>query len=233
MQLTITDTDRSLAAELGLFLVHQAETARDREEATDPRATRRPETWLVRSVLTKRPVGRLRFTPANCLYATKLASGESVIEETIADAIRWVAPVVRHVRTGAYDGTETIVRRFGSMIERPRAITACGARATGADYAPIAAKSELVNGRAHEMCPACRARLEGDGARDLSHLPEKHGSATPRQRDYIRRLLDEGAQNARPHLRDARDVDRLSSRDASATIDALKALKERDWKGAL
>lgn len=231
--MTITDADRSLAAELGLFLVRQAQTARDREEAADPRAACVPETWLVRSVLTKRPIGRLRITPVDCLYATKLGSGISGIEETVADALRWMAPVVRHVRTGKYEGTETIVRRFGSMIVRPRALTECGARSTGADYSPVAAQSELINGRSHEMCRACRAKLEGRGARDLSHLPERRAGVTPRQRGYIERLIDEGARDGRAHLVDARTIDQLSSREASATIDRLKALKERGWKGDL
>lgn len=231
--LSVTDDDYSLAAELGLFLVRQATTELDREEAADPRATRAPETWLVRSVLTRRPVGRLRFTPVDCLYATKLAGGVSGIEETVADALRWMAPVTRHVRTGEYAGTETIVRRFGSMIERPRALTECGGKATGADYNPIAARSELINGRSHEMCPACRKQLEERGARDLAHLPESSHSATRRQCDYIRRLLDEGARDGRAHLLDARTIDQLSSRAASATIDRLKALKERRWKGDL
>lgn len=231
--MTITDADRSLAAELGLFLVRQAQTARDREEAADPRAARVPETWLVRSVLTKRPIGRLRITPVDCLYATKLGSGISGIEETVADALRWMAPVVRHVRTGKYEGTETIVRRFGSMIVRPRALTECDAKSTGADYSPVAAQSELINGRSHEMCPACRTKLEERGARDLSHLPERRASATPRQRGYIQRLIDDGARDGRPHLVDARTIDQMSSREASATIDRLKALRERGWKGDL
>jgi len=231
--LTVTADDYALAAELGLFLVRQAETDRDREEAADPRAARKPETWLIRSVLTKLPIGRLRFTPVDCLYATKLASGVSGIEETVADALRWIAPIVRHVRTGQYDGTETIIRRFGSMIERPRALTECGAKATGADYTPVAAQSELINGQSHEMCPACRAKLEDRGARDLSHLPGRATSSTPRQRDYIRRLLDEGARNGRAYLMDARGVDQMSSREASATIDRLKSLKDRGWKGDL
>lgn len=233
MPLTITDADRTLAAELGLFLVRQAETDRDREEAADPRATRSPETWLVRSVLTKRPVGRLHFTPVDCLYATKFTAGISGLEETVADALRWFAPIVRHVRTGEYDGTEVIVRQFGSMIERPRAITECGAKSTGADYNPVAAKSELINGQSHEMCPACRKKLEERGVLDLSHLSERRGSSTIRQRDFIRRLLDEGARNGRPYLVEARDIDQMSSRSASATIDALKSLKERGWKGDL
>jgi hypothetical protein len=184
-------------------------------------------------VLTKRPIGSLRFTPVDGLYATKLASGVSGIEETIADALRWMAPIVRHVRTGQYDGTEKVVRRFGSMIERPRAITECGAKSTGADYNPVAAKSELINGRSHEMCPACRKKLEECGVADRSNLPERSGSATPRQRDYIRRLLDEGARNGRPYLVEARTIDQMSSRSASATIDALKALRDRGWKGDL
>lgn len=233
MPLTVTDADYALAAELGLFLVRQAETDRDREEAADPRAERKPETWLVRSVLTKRPIGRLRFTPVDTLYATKLAAGISGMEETVADALRWLAPIVRHVRTGQYDGTETIVRRFGSMIERPRALTECGAKATGADYGLLHAQSELINGLPHEMCPACRAKLEARGTRDLSHLPGQSASSTPRQRVYIRRLLDEGAQNGRAYLMDARGINQMSSREASATIDRLKALKERGWKGDL
>ncbi|HSX21541.1 MAG TPA: hypothetical protein VLE97_02050, partial [Gaiellaceae bacterium] len=65
------------------------------------------------------------------------------------------------------------------------------------------------------------------------HLPEKSASSTPRQRAYVRRLLDEGARNARPYLMDARGIDQMSSREASATIDRLKALKERGWKGDL
>lgn len=231
--LTITDSDLSIAANLGLFLVRLAETDRDRDQAADPRATRKPETWLVRSVLTRAPIGRLHFTPVDCLYATKLASGISGIEETVADALRWMAPVVRHVRTGKHDGTEVVVRRFGSMFERPRAITECGAKATGADYGPIAAQSELINGRSHEMCPACRGKLEDRGARDLSHLSERNASSTPRQRGYVRCLLDEGARSGRPYLLDARTIDQMSSREASRAIDRLKSLKERGWKGEL
>lgn len=231
--LTITDADRSLATDLGLLLVRQPETDEDRTAAQHSNATRIPESWLVRSVLTKKPVGRLRFTAVDCLYVTKLAAGISGMEETVAEALRWIAPVVRHVRTGAYDGTELVVRRFASMFKRPRAITECGAKSNGADYTQIAAKSELVNGRPHEMCQACRAKLEAKGVGDLSRLSERSGSSSSRQRDYVRRLIDEGARNGRPYLVGARAIDQLSSREASATIDALKALKERGWKGAL
>jgi len=231
--LAVTDDDQTLAAELGLFLVQQPVTDEDRADAQHPNATREPETWLVRSALTKKPVGRLRFTAVDCLYASKYAAGISGIEETVADALRWIAPVVRHARTGKYDGTETIVCRFGSTFERPRAITECGAKATGADYEPTGAKSAVVNGEAGEMCPACRAKLETKGVRDASNLSERRGSASPKQCDFIRRLLDEGARNGRPYLMDARTIDQMSTRAASAAIDALKSLKSRDWKGDL
>lgn len=231
--LTITNDDRSLAAELGLFLVRQPATDEDRADAQHPDAEREPETWLVRSALTYKPLGRLRFTAVDCLYVSKYAAGICAMEETVADALRWIAPLVRHVRTGQYDGTEVVVRRFGSMIERPRALTECGARSTGADYSPITAQSELINGQSHEMCPACRAKLETRGSRDLSHLSERHASATPRQRRYLQHLINEGERDGRAHLVDARTIDQLSSREASATIDRLKALKERGWKGDL
>lgn len=231
--LTITNDDRSLAAELGLFLVQQPVTDADRIDAQHPSAERIPETWLVRSALTKKPVGHLRFTEVDCLYASKYAAGISGVEETVADALRWIAPVTRHVRTGQHDGTEVIVRRFGSMFERPRALTECGAKSTGADYGPVAAQSELINGRSHEMCPACRAKLEERGAKDLSHLPERRASSTAPQQNYIRRLLEEGACSGRPHLMDARNINQMSRREASATIDRLRALKERSWKGDL
>jgi hypothetical protein len=231
--LTVTDIDRTFAAELGLFLIQQPVTEADRVDAQHPNAARLPETWLVRSALTRKPVGHLRFTAVDCLYVSKYAAGISGMEETVAEALRWIAPITRHVRTGQYDGTEVIVRRFGSMFERPRALTECGAKSTGADYSPTAAQSELINGRSHEMCPGCRTELEGRGEKDLSHLPERRGSSTTRQQSYLRRLLDEGARNARPYLVDARTVDKMSRREASATIDRLRALKERGWQGTL
>jgi hypothetical protein len=235
LMLTITDADRSLAAELGLLLVRQPESEDNAKLATDVRAARAraPETWTVKVAITKRPVGRLHFTEADSLYASKFTSGVSGIEETVADALRWIAPIVRHARTGQYDGTETIVRRFGSVFERPRAITECGAKSTGADLEPIAAKSALVNGDAGELCPACRAQLEERGVRDLSNLFERRGSSTPKQRAYIRCLIDEAAHCGRPYLVDVRTLDQMSSRSASTTIDALRSLKARDWKGDL
>jgi hypothetical protein len=231
--LTITDADRTLAAELGLLLVRQPEAEADREMAADPRATRSPEIWTVKVAGTKRPVGRLQFTAADSLYASKFASGASTIEETVADALRWIAPIIRHARTGQYDGTETIVRRFGSSFERPRAITECGAKSTGADFGPVAAKSALVNGDAGELCPACKVKLETKGVHDLSQLSERSGSSTTKQRSFIRYLIDEAACCGRSHLIDARAINQMSSRSASATIDALKSLKARDWKGEL
>lgn len=231
--MTVTDTDRTLAAELGLILVLQPVTDADRALAADPRATRTPETWTVKVERDKRPVGRLHFTATDSLYASKFTAGISGIEETVADALRWIAPLVRHARTGAYDGTEVIVRRFGSTFERPRAVTECGAKATGADYNPVAAKSAVINGEAGEMCPTCKAKLEEKGVHDASGLSERSASSTPKQRGFIRRLLDEAARCGRPYLIDSRDIDQMSSRSASATIDALKSLKARNWKGDL
>lgn len=231
--LTITNDDLSLAAELGLLLVKEPLTERERQDAADPRVTRTPESWTVKVASTKRVVGRLHFTPVDCLYASKFTAGISGIEETVADALRWIAPIVRHVRTGQYDGTEVIVRRFGSTFERPRAVTECGAKSTGADYVATAATSAITNGEAGEMCPACRAKLEARGVRDTSNLSDQRGSSSPKQRAFIRHLLDEGARNGRPYLTEARTVEQLSTRAAGAMIDRLIALKARDWKGAL
>jgi hypothetical protein len=231
--MAVTTDDRSFAAELGLILVLEPQTEDDKKNAADPHATRAPETWTVKDAIDKRPVGRLHFTATDSLYATKFATGVSGIEETVADALRWIAPLVRHARTGAYDGVETIVRRHGSTYDRPRAITECGAKATGADYAPVAAKSAVVNGEAGEMCPACKKKLEDKGIRDASNLSERAASASPKQRGFIRRLLDEAARCGRPYLIDSRHVDQMSSRSASETIDALKSLKARNWKGDL
>ena len=139
---------------------------------------------------------------------------------------------MRHARTDEYDGTETVMIA-GNLRTRPRAITECGAAATGADYSRIGARSELVNGTASEMCLACRTKIEARGARDLSHLPGRSRTATAKQQDYLRRLLDEGARNGRPYLIDARTISQMSSREASAAIDQLRALKTRGWKGDL
>ena len=232
--LTITAADRALATELGLFLVRQAETPDDRALGIDPRATRTPESWTVKETRTHRVVGRLRFTEADSLYASKLTASISGIEETVAAALRWIAPVLRHVRTGQYAGTETIVvPSTGRISERPRALTECGARPTGADHTRIDAESAVVNGEAGDLCPACRDKLAERGVRDASTLSARCGSASPRQRAFLRCLLDEGAQSGRPYLAEARSIDQLSSREASRAIDALKALKARAWKGAL
>lgn len=226
--LTITDADRTLAAELGLILVKEHAIT---DQADQPDQTE--ETWTVKVAQDKRPVGRLQLTATDSIYASKFTSGVSGLEETVADALRWIAPIVRHARTGEYDGVEVVVRRFGSTFERPRAITECGAKSTGADLGPVAAKSVLTNGEAGELCPACRAKLEAKGVRDLSNLSERSGSSTVRQRSFIRRLIDEAARCGRPYLMDARDVDGMSTRSASAAIDALMSLKARNWKGKL
>lgn len=225
--LTITDADRTLAAELGLILVKEAPTA----EQTA--AAQTEETWTVKVAQDKRPVGRLQLTATDSIYASKFTSGVSGLEETVADALRWIAPIVRHARTGEYDGVEVVVRRFGSTFERPLAVTECGGKSTGADLGPVAAKSALANGEAGELCPACRAKLEAKGVRDLSNLSERSGSSTVRQRSFIRRLLDEAARCGRPYLMEARDIDGMSTRSASAAIDALMSLKARNWKGKL
>lgn len=231
--MAITDADRTLAAELGLLLVKQPTTADDEKLAADARATRAPETWTIKVAHDKRPIGRLHFTATDSLYASKFTTGVSRIEETVADALRWIAPLVRHALTGQYDGVETIVRRFGSTFERQIALTECGAKSTGADYNRIAAKSVIINGEAGEMCPACREKLEAKGVRAAAHLSDRRGSSTHRQRCFIWRLVDEAAHCGRPFLIDTRAIDQLSSRSASALIDALKALKERNWKGDL
>jgi len=232
--LTITDDDRTLAAELGLLLIREAVSARDQQLAADPRATRVPENWLVKTTDTKRLVGRLHFTPVDCLYASKLATGVSGIEESVADALRWIAPILRHVRTGEHDGTETVVLHAqGKIWDRPRALTECGAKATGADYNKIGARSAIVNGEAGEMCPACRRALEARGIRDHAQLPGRRGTSTGKQQDFIRRLVDEAARCGRPYLLETRGIEQLSCREASATIDALQILKARNWKGEL
>ena len=224
----ITDADRTLAAELGLILVRHPKP--ESHEQIDEQII---EIWTVKVARTKRPVGRLQLTAANSLYASKFTSGDSSIEETVADALRWIAPMIRHARTGQSDGVETIIRQFGSAFDRPRAITECGAKSTGADYSPIAAQSAIVNGEAGEMCPECKQSLEDKGVRAASDLPDRPGTSTPRQRSFIRHLLDEAACCGRPYLIDESTLDPMSSREASATIDRLKSLKARDWKGDL
>ena len=219
--MTITDTDRTLAAELGLLLV---KLPADETEG---------ETWAVKVAYDKRPIGRLQFTAADTLYASKFTSGDSTIEETVAAALRWIAPITRHARTGQYNGVEIVVRRFGSTFERPLAVTECGGKPTGADYNSIAAKSAIINGEAGEMCPACKTKLEDKGVHDSSHLSDRAASSTARQRSFIRQLVDEAARCGRPYLLDLRTIDPMSSRAASALIDALKRLKARNWKGDL
>jgi len=216
-------------------LVQEDETDRDRLAAAHPLATRKPEAWRVQD--TKGfLLGRFRITAVDCIYTSKIHQGAWAHDnhETIAEVLRWIAPIVRHVRMGDHDGTETVITPSGKTFERPRGINACGAAPTGADYAGfVSAKSDLVNGDTAEMCPACRAKLEAAGVRDLSKLSARRGSSTDKQRDFVRRLLDEGARNGRPYLIDARTINQMSSRSASAAIDELKALKARGWKGDL
>jgi hypothetical protein len=222
--LAVTAADRSLAADLGLFLVRLPPTDEDRAQAVD-------EHWLVKSVLTCKIVGRIRFTAVDSLYVTKYGAGASAIEETIFAALRWLTRVDRHVRTGQYAGVEVVIRRFASMRQRSRALTECGRAATDADYSPIEAESELINGRTHEMCPVCREKLEARGVGNIAQLSAQ-ASSTARQLAYLRSLLDEAARNGRPYLVDTA-LDTLTRHEASALIDRCHRLRERDWKGSL
>jgi hypothetical protein len=222
----VTDHDRSLAADLGLYLVEIPLVEDDRTQSLLAH-------WIAKSVLTQKIVGRLRFTTVDTLYVTKYGSSTSSIEETVGDALRWLTRVDRHVRTGVYVGSEIVIRRFASLRLRPRALTECGGKATDADYSPSDAESALINGRSHEMCPSCRDKLDARGVGNLARLSTVPTSSSPRQRAYLRRLFDEGAQNGRPYLIDTATIDNLSNRDASALIDRFQRLRERDWKGDL
>jgi hypothetical protein len=222
----VTDRDRSLAAELGLYLVLLPETSDDRRRGADPSAIRIPQNWAVKSAIDDTLVGILTFTETDCLYATRYATGMSGIEESVADALRWMTRV-RHVRMG--DG----VRRE-SPADRARAVTECGAMATGADFDATAAQTALMDDQPDQMCPMCLTAMKKHGVlRDVLKRAQESGSSTPRQRDFIRRLLDEAACCGRPYLMDARSIDHMSIRTASATIDALRALKARHWMGDL
>lgn len=168
-----------------------------------------------------------------CLWSCIAAAAAQVVEERREEERTTALAKLRaHVRTGTYNGT--IERRIrGLMREMPRAETLCGGEATSKDHNATGAKQiirDAAEPRLSDMCPACRAKLEAAGARDLSNLPERRGSSTAKQRDFLRRLLDEGARNGRPYLLDARTIDQLSSREASAKIDELKALKGKGWK---
>lgn len=166
---------------------------------------------------------------ATCIAAAAATIAVERLEEERAAA---QAKLRAHVRTGTYNGT--ITRRIRDLQrEMPRAETLCGGEATGKDHNPTGAR-EIIRDAAEpwlsDMCPVCRAKLEGDGARDLSRQSGRSGSSTVKQRDFLRRLLDEGARSGRPYLMDARRIDQMSSREASAKIDELKALKGKGWK---
>jgi len=224
--LEITDADKTLASELGLYLVQLPETSADRKLAAGPSAIRKPQNWAVKSAIDDTLVGILNFTEADCLYATRYATGVSGIEETVADALRWMTRL-RHVRMD--DGVQR-----ESAAARARAITECGAMGTGADFDATAARCALINDQADEMCPACLTAMKARGILgELARHAQQSGSSTQRQREFIRQLLDEAACCGRTYLMDDRGIDRMSSRDASRAIDALKALKARHWMGDL
>jgi hypothetical protein len=172
-----------------------------------------------------------------CLWSCIAAAAAQVVEERREEErAAALAKLRAHVRTGTYNGTFTRTIR-GLQREMPRAETLCGGEATGKDHSAIGAR-EIIRDASEpwlsDMCPACRSKLEETGARDLSRLPGRRGTATPKQCSYLRALLDEGARAGRPHLVDARQIDQIdqmSSREATQKIDALKALKARGWKG--
>ena len=203
---SVTDADRALAADLGLVLVRQT-TARQR---TNDASRHPPETWMVKVAATGRPVGRLHFTEARSLYATKFAASKSCIEETVAAALRWVAPAVRHAR-----------------LDEPPSATECGAAPGAADHSSAEARSAILNGEASEVCVDCRATLEARGVSD--DLPDRAGSATPRQRAFLRRLLEQARRHGLAFALEGA-AHATSSRAASEMIDALKALRASEWK---
>jgi hypothetical protein len=168
-----------------------------------------------------------------CLWSGIAGAAASVVEERRQEeAAAALAKLRAHVRTGTYNGYYTRTIR-GLQREVPRAETLCGGEATSKDHCATGARVIIRDASEpwlSDMCPACRAKLEETGSRDLSRLPGRSGSSTAKQRDFIRRLLDEGAQNGRPYLMDARQIDQMSSREASAKIDELKTLKTKGWK---
>jgi HAMP domain-containing protein len=171
-----------------------------------------------------------------CLWSCIAAAAAQVVEERREEErTAALAKLRAHVRTGTYNGT--IERRIrGLMREMPRAETLCDGEPTSKDHTLTSAWQTVRDASEpflSDMCPACRAKLEVGGARDLSNLPARSGSSTVKQRSYLRRLLDEGARSGRPYLVEARGIDQMSSRSASAAIDKLRALKERGWKGDL
>lgn len=226
--LTITEADKTLAAELGLYLVQLPETSEDRKLATGPGAVRTPQNWAVKSTIDHSLVGVINFTAVDSLYAIRYTTAQSAIEESVADTLRWMTRL-RHVRMGV----DTAIHRE-SPTDRAHAVTECGAMATGADFTTTGAKSAVINGSAEEVCPLCLTRMKDRGVlADVLSYAEESGSSTPRQRDFIRLLLAEAAACGRPFLMDTRDIDQMSGQHASAIIDALKTLKARAWKGDL
>lgn len=135
------------------------------------------------------------------------------------------------MRSGKYAEPE-VVSIGGKAITRPRALTECGAEATSVDYSCTPARDAIRDGRATEMCRACRSKLEAAfGWRDLSHLPDDGGSSTPEQRGLIHDLIAEGYQKGSCRfMMNGHTIDQLSSREAAAKIDGLKADKDKGWK---
>ena len=143
-----------------------------------------------------------------------------------ADAL---AKLRAHVRTGGYNGY--ITRTIRSLQRKlPRAVVLCGGEATSKDHVRTSAE-QIIRTAAEpflsDMCPACRALVEGAGTRDLSHL---RGAATGAQISYLRRLLIAAFAARFASSYDHHHLERISKRDASAEIDRLKAAQARGWK---
>jgi hypothetical protein len=173
---------------------------------------------------------RLALNIATAILGNLEDAVACVLEAQEQLATARLASVRAHVRTGTYSGT--VERRIrGLQREMPRAETLCGGEPTSKDHNRAAA-AQTIRDRAEpwysDMCPACRAQLEGAGARDLSHLPGRSGTATGPQLNYLRALCHEGFA-ARYPVPNRHAVDRMSAREASATIDTLKAAKAKGW----
>lgn len=141
------------------------------------------------------------------------------------------APAVAHVRTGEYHGTVFRMVR-GAPREMPRAVTVCGAEATGPDFTRPAAIGEIIDdgSRLAEMCLACRACIEAaTGARPMTHL---RGRITGAQEVYLRRLLIEARGRCPDVPLDSHHLGGTTARFAAFAIEALKAAKARDWRAA-
>lgn len=125
------------------------------------------------------------------------------------------------------------------ILDRQRPIesaTLCGAPCGGRDIGgrrPTEDAARHLEGRsasAADMCPACMA------AAGLAHptgprLPERRGSITVKQRNYLRVLLREAFVHRYGIVGlDAHRLDSLSMKGASDYINRLVEAKRQGWK---